>query len=123
VGVPAASPGGEDLAADAVVAARQGDVAGDLLSMAQDRQAAWSPFGSAPARSRGLLPGGDPKCQPSPSVPYVPAAPPCQRFARTCATRNRAPPHNPTRDSVSHLRRCVGTSGTARHCELPEHRW
>jgi hypothetical protein len=36
VGVVAAFPGVEDLAADAVLAAGQGDVAGDLLSMAQD---------------------------------------------------------------------------------------
>jgi hypothetical protein len=37
LGVIAALPGVEALAADAVVAAGQGDVAGDFLSMAQDR--------------------------------------------------------------------------------------
>jgi hypothetical protein len=70
VGVVAALPAVEALAADALVAASQRDVAGDLLSMAQDRQ--------APRRPSGQLllgPGvsslvGDPKCQPSPSVPY-----------------------------------------------------
>jgi hypothetical protein len=40
--VVAAAPGVKALAADAVVAAGQGDVAGDLLSVAQDRQGvAW----------------------------------------------------------------------------------
>jgi hypothetical protein len=34
---------------------------------------------------------------------------PCQRFARNCATRNLAPPHPATLDSVAHLRNCVGT--------------
>jgi hypothetical protein len=37
VGVVAPAPGVEHLAADAVLAAGQGDVAGDLLSVAQDR--------------------------------------------------------------------------------------
>ena len=34
---------------------------------------------------------------------------PCQRFARNCATRNLAPPHAATLDSVAHLRNCVET--------------
>jgi hypothetical protein len=69
VGVVALAPLVEYLPADAVVAARQGDVAGDLLSMAQDRQASLG-------HPEQLLLGhgvsslvGDPECQPSPSVP------------------------------------------------------
>jgi hypothetical protein len=71
VGVVAAAPGVEALAADAVVATGQGNVAGDLLGMAQDGQA-------TPGHPEQLLLGhgvsslvGDPKCQPSPSVPEV----------------------------------------------------
>src|SRR4051812_29452614 len=84
LGVIAALPGVEALAADAVVAAGQGDVAGDFLSVAQDRQA---PFG----RPGQLLLGhgvsslvGDPECQASLSVSYLggPAAPPRTRAAR-----------------------------------------
>jgi hypothetical protein len=70
MGVIAAAPLVEHLAADAVVAARQADVAGDLFSMAQDRQATIG-------HPEQLLLGhgvsslvGDPECQPSPSVPY-----------------------------------------------------
>jgi hypothetical protein len=69
--VEAAPPFVEHLAADAVIAAGQGDVTGDLLGVAQDRQA---PLGH-PGQ---LLLGhgvsslvGDPECQPSPSVPYL----------------------------------------------------
>jgi hypothetical protein len=32
---------------------------------------------------------------------------PCQGFARNCATRNHAPPHDPILDSFSHLPGCV----------------
>jgi hypothetical protein len=69
MGLVAAVPDVVALAADAVVAAGQGDVAGDLLGMADDRQA-------TPHLTRQLqiaqwvsLLVGDPKCQPSPSVP------------------------------------------------------
>jgi hypothetical protein len=69
VGVVATLPGVVALAADAVVAAGQRYVAGDLLSMAQDRQASLG-------HPEQLLLGhgvsflvGDPECQPSPSVP------------------------------------------------------
>src|SRR5512133_2517639 len=69
--VVAPAPRVEHLAADAVVAAGQADVAGDLLGMAQDRQATLGP-------PEQLLLGhgvsslvGDPECQPSPSVPYT----------------------------------------------------
>ena len=69
VGVIAASPLVEALAADAVVAAGQRHVAGDLLSVAQDRQASLG-------HPEQLLLGhgvsslvGDPECQPSLSVP------------------------------------------------------
>ena len=48
---------------------------------------------------------------------------PCQRFARNCAPRNLTSPHNPTLDSTSHLRGCVGTKGVERCCEPPAHRW
>jgi hypothetical protein len=48
---------------------------------------------------------------------------PCQRFARNYATRSLNPPHDTTPDSASHLRGCVGTCGTARRCEPPEHQW
>jgi hypothetical protein len=34
---------------------------------------------------------------------------PCQRFARNCATRNLTPPYDPTLNSASHQRGCVGT--------------
>jgi hypothetical protein len=73
--VVALAPLVEHLAADAVVAAGQGDVAGDLLSVTQDRQA---PLGATDQLLLGhgvssLV--GDPKCQPSPSVPdLVPLA-------------------------------------------------
>jgi hypothetical protein len=67
--VIALAPLVEHLAADAVLPAGQGHVAGDLLSMTKDGQA---PFGA----TGQLLLGhgvsslvGDPKCQPSPSVP------------------------------------------------------
>jgi hypothetical protein len=70
VGVVAAFPGVEALAADAVVAAGQGDVAGDLLSVAQDREAALGHPGQLLLGHRVSSLVGDPKCQPSPSVPY-----------------------------------------------------
>ena len=34
---------------------------------------------------------------------------PLPEIARNCATRNLAPPHPATLDSVAHLRNCVGT--------------
>src|SRR5512133_335924 len=71
VGVIATPPGGEALAADAVLAAGQGDVAGDLLSMAQDRQAPLGHPGQLLLGHRVSSVVGDPKCQPSPSVPYL----------------------------------------------------
>jgi hypothetical protein len=68
--VIAASPLVEALAADAVIASGQADVAGDLLSVAQDRE-------SSLGHPEQLLLGhgvsflvGDPECQPSLSVPY-----------------------------------------------------
>jgi hypothetical protein len=67
VGVVAAFPGVEDLAADAVVAAGQADVAGDLLSVAQDRQAPRRPSGQLLLGHGVSSLVGDPKCQPSPS--------------------------------------------------------
>src|SRR5215217_214307 len=69
--VEAASPFVEHLAADAVVPAGQGDVAGDLFSVAQDGEA------SLGHPEQLLLGRGvsslveDPECQPSPSVPYL----------------------------------------------------
>jgi hypothetical protein len=69
VGVVAAAPGVEALAADAVVAAGQADVAGDLLSMAQDRQASLGHPGQLLLGHGVSSLVGDPKCQPSPSVP------------------------------------------------------
>jgi len=69
VGVVAAFPGVEALAADAVVAAGQRDVAGDLLSMAQDRQAALGHPGQLLLGHEVSFLVGDPECQPSPSVP------------------------------------------------------
>jgi hypothetical protein len=69
VGIVAATPGVEALAADAVVAAGQRHVAGDLLSVAQDGE-------SSLGHPEQLLLGhgvssvvGDPECQPSLSVP------------------------------------------------------
>ena len=69
VGVIAPTPGGEALAADAVLAAGQGDVAGDLLSMAQDRQASLGHPGQLLVGHGVSSLVGDPECQPSPSVP------------------------------------------------------
>jgi hypothetical protein len=69
VGVIAPAPGGEALAADAVVAAGQADVAGDLLSMAQDRQAPLGHPGQLLLGHRVSSLVGDPECQPSLSVP------------------------------------------------------
>jgi hypothetical protein len=74
VGVVAAAPGVEALAADAVVAAGQGHVAGDLLSMAQDRQASLGHPGQLLLGHGVSSVVGDPKCQPSPSVPYTKAS-------------------------------------------------
>jgi hypothetical protein len=48
---------------------------------------------------------------------------PCQKFARNYATRDPAPPPNPTLDSASHLRGCAETLGAAWRCEPPAHRW
>jgi hypothetical protein len=90
--VVASAPGVEHLVADAVGAAGQRDVAGDLLSMAQDRQA-----------SRGhpaqLLLGhgvsslvGDPECPPSPSVLDRHGRPEDGiRHAKVAAGRGRSP--------------------------------
>jgi hypothetical protein len=50
----------EHLTADAALAAGQRHVAGDLLSVAQDRQASLGHPGAAAARSRGLLCGWRP---------------------------------------------------------------
>ena len=69
VGVVAAAPGVEALAADAVVAAGQGHIAGDLLSVAQDRQASLRPSGQLLLGHGVSFLVGDPECQPSPSVP------------------------------------------------------
>jgi hypothetical protein len=96
--VIALAPLVEHLAADAVVAAGQGDVAGDLRSMTQDRQ---TPLGA----TGQLLLGhevsslvGDPKCQPSPSVPDSkaphewPASPGHQRHRTDSADLQALPP-------------------------------
>jgi hypothetical protein len=69
VSVVAALPGVEALAADAVVAAGQRHVAGDLLSMAQDCQAALGHPGQLLLGHGVSSVVGDPECQPSPSVP------------------------------------------------------
>jgi len=71
IGVVAAFPSVEDLAADAVVAAGQRHVAGDLLSMAQDRQAALGHPGQLLLGHRVSSVVGDPECQPSLSVLLV----------------------------------------------------
>jgi hypothetical protein len=69
MGVIAPAPLVEDLAADAVVAAGQADVAGDLLGMAQDRQATLGHPEQLLLGHRVSFLVGDPECQPSPSVP------------------------------------------------------
>src|SRR5262245_33064421 len=69
VGVVAALPGVEALAGAAVLAAGQGDVAGDLLSVAQDRQASLGHPGQLLLGHGVSFLVGDPKCQPSPSIP------------------------------------------------------
>jgi hypothetical protein len=38
-----------------------------------------------------------------------PISSPCQKFARNCATRDLASPHDTTSDSASHLRGNAGT--------------
>jgi hypothetical protein len=92
VGVIAPTPGVEALAADTVVAAGQADVAGDLLSVAQDGQASLG-------HPEQLLLGhgvsslvGDPKCQPSPSVPYVPAMMAVRTFSTSSRPASGRPP-------------------------------
>jgi hypothetical protein len=92
-------------------------VAGDLISVTQDRQ---TPLGA----TGQLLLGhgvsslvGDPECQPSPSVPETPRTGSCQRFARNCATRNLTSPHHPTLGSAFHLHDCVWTRGPVRRCD------
>jgi hypothetical protein len=67
--VMALAPPGEHLAADAVLAAGQGDVAGDLLSVTKDRQAPLGATGQLLLGHRVSSLVGDPKRQPSPSVP------------------------------------------------------
>jgi hypothetical protein len=69
VGVIAAAPGVEHLAAAAVVAAGQRHVAGDLLSMAQDGESSLGHPGQLLLGHGVSSLVGDPKCQPSPSVP------------------------------------------------------
>jgi hypothetical protein len=69
IGVIAAAPGVEALTADAVVAAGQADVVGDLLSMTKDRQAPLGHPGQLLLGHRVSSLVGDPTCQPSPSVP------------------------------------------------------
>jgi len=68
VGVIAPAPGVEALAADAVGAAGQADVAGDLFSMTQDRQATIGHPGQLLLGHGVSSVVGDPECQPSPSV-------------------------------------------------------
>jgi hypothetical protein len=70
IGVIAAPPGIEALAADAEVAAGQRHVAGDLLSMAQDGESSLGHPGQLLLGHGVSSLVGDPKCQPSPSVPY-----------------------------------------------------
>jgi len=67
--VVALAPLVEHLAADAVVAAGQRHVAGDLLSVTKDRQASLGATGQLLLGHRVSSLVGDPKCQPSPSVP------------------------------------------------------
>ena len=69
IGVIAAPPGIEALAADAEVAAGQRHVAGDLLSVAQDGEASLGHPGQLLLGHGVSSVVGDPKCQPSPSVP------------------------------------------------------
>ena len=72
--VIAAPPGGEALAAAAVLAAGQADVAGDLFSVAQDRQASLGHPGQLLLGHGVSSLVGNPKCPPSPSVPDRTAA-------------------------------------------------
>jgi hypothetical protein len=88
VGVVAPAPGVEALAADAVVAAGQADVPGDLLSMVQDRQASLGHPGQLLLGHGVSSLVGDPKCQPSPSVSISLATP--------CAAGRRLDPSVPT---------------------------
>jgi hypothetical protein len=48
---------------------------------------------------------------------------PCQKFARSCARRSLASPHDLPLSRVSGLGNCVITCGAAGRCELPAHRW
>jgi hypothetical protein len=67
--VIALAPLVEHLAADAVVAAGQRHVAGDLRSMAQDGESSLGHPGQLLLGHEVSSLVGDPKCQPSPSVP------------------------------------------------------
>ncbi len=70
VGLVAAILGVVALAADAVVPAGQGDVAGDLLNVTDDRQAAFHLAGQLRIAHWVSLLDEDPECQRSQSVPY-----------------------------------------------------